>query len=119
VDHLSVAGIVQLAHDCNKITFRYNTTVNFKIIKLYTSSEISARKSFTGTQNEKQEEKNKSQESSSSCSNRQKISQSLWCIFCSALAGEIEKTRVCGEEEKLGLLQFILEEHQKAYHGLN
>jgi hypothetical protein len=67
----------------------------------------------------KEEEKNKSQESSSSGSNRHKISQSLWCIFCSALAGEIEKTRACGQKEKLRLLQFILDEHQKAYHGLN
>ena len=68
---------------------------------------------------EKEGEKNKNTESSSSGSNRLKISQSLWCIFCSALAAEIEKARLAGEDDKVKLLQFVLQEHQKVCHELN
>lgn len=68
---------------------------------------------------EKEGEKNKNKESSSSGSNRLKISQSLWCVFCSALAAEIEKARSAGEDDKAKLLQFILQEHQQVCHELN
>ena len=67
----------------------------------------------------KEEEKYKNQESPSSGSNRQKISQSLWCVFCSALMGEIEKTKASRDHEKLKLMQFLLKEHQRACHDLN
>jgi competence protein ComGF len=68
---------------------------------------------------EKEGEKNKNKESSSSGTKKQKISQSLWCVFCSALAAEIERARASKEDEKARLLQFMLQEHQKASHPLN
>ena len=68
---------------------------------------------------EKEEEKNKNKESSSSGSNRRKISQSLWCVFCSTLAAEVEKARIAGETERLELMQFVLSEHQRVSHELN
>lgn len=68
---------------------------------------------------EKEEEKNKNKESSSSGSNRRKISQSLWCVFCFTLAAEIEKARLEGDTERLALLQFVLSEHQRVSHELN
>lgn len=68
---------------------------------------------------EKEGKTNKNKESSSSGSNRRKISQSLWYVFCSALAAEAEKARVVGEEDKAKLLQFVLQEYQKARHELN
>ena len=68
---------------------------------------------------EKEGKKNKNEESSSSGSNRRKISQSLWCVFCSALPAGAEKARVVEEEDNAKLLQFVLQEYQKALHKLN
>jgi hypothetical protein len=51
----------------------------------------------------KEDEKNKNKESSSSGTKKQKISQSLWCVFCSTLAAEIERASVSKEDEKAKL----------------
>lgn len=43
----------------------------------------------------------------------------MWCVFCSALMSEIEKTVAAGEPDRRKLLDFILKEHQRVCHGLN
>lgn len=67
---------------------------------------------------EKEGEENKNKESSSSGTNRLKISQSVWYVFCSALAVGIEKALLAGENHKAKMLQFVLQEHQQACHEL-
>ncbi len=72
-----------------------------------------------GQNPEKEKETSKATKSSGYGSTGPKISQSLWCVFCSALMSEIEKARAGGEVERGKLLEFILAEHQKVSHRLN
>lgn len=72
-----------------------------------------------GQNPEKEGETSKAGKSSGYGSTGQKISQSLWCVFCSALMSEIEKTVAAGEPDRRKLLDFILKEHQRVCHGLN
>lgn len=72
-----------------------------------------------GQNPEKKGETSKAEKSSGYGSTGQKISQSLWCVFCSALMSEIDKARAGGEVDREKLLSFILKEHQRVCHHLN